>query len=61
MVFIYLYGLMNLPPAFRHHRAVRAGGNGGLRHPLPDPPAQEAPPLAVDLTPCAQDQRVSPV
>lgn len=48
-------------PALCHHRAVRSGGDGGVCDPLPDPPAEEASPLVVDLPSGPQDQRVPPV
>lgn len=53
--------LFAVPAALCHHRAVRAGGDGGLRHPLPDPSAEEASPLAVDLSSGPEDQGVPSV
>lgn len=43
------------------HRAVRSGGDGGVCYPLPDPPAEEASSLAVDLPSSPQDQGVPSV
>lgn len=43
------------------HSAVCSGGDCGVCNPLPDPPAQEASPLVVDLPPSPQDQGVLPV
>lgn len=47
--------------ALRDPRAVRPGGDCGVRDPLPDPTAEEAPPLVVDFSSGSQDQGVPPV
>lgn len=52
---------MTLSAALRDHRAVRSGGDGGLGDALPDPPAEEASPVAVDLPSRPQNQGVPSV
>lgn len=58
-VFLSLYTDLSL--ALCDHRAVRSGGDGGVCDPLPDPPAEEASSLVVDLTSGPQDQGVPSV
>lgn len=58
-MFLSLY--IDLFPALCDHRAVCTGGDSGVCHPLPDPPAKETSPMAVDLPSGPQDQGVPPV
>lgn len=58
---VFLPLFPNLSPALCDHRAVCSGRDGGVCDPLPDPPAEEAPPLVVDLPSGPQDQGVPPV
>lgn len=57
----FSFSFSDLSAAFCDHRAVCSGRDGGLCNPLPNPPAAEAPPVAVGLTSGSQDQRVLPV
>lgn len=43
------------------HRSVRSGGDGGICDALPDPPAEEASSVVVDLPSGPQDQGVPSV
>lgn len=62
LVFIMFLSLsIDLSPALCDHRTVRAGGDGGVCHPLPDSPAEETSPMAVDLPSGPQDQGVPPI